>query len=83
MSVIESDVGKITGINDISSDITVINIQDLHCHEQTQHNISEIIKEINDNFPLESIYVEGGYGSIDISWLNRISDENLKEGVKT
>jgi len=81
MSVIESDVGKITGINDISSDITVINIQDLHCHEQTQHNISEIIKEINDNFPLESIYVEGGYGSIDISWLNRISDENLKNRI--
>jgi hypothetical protein len=32
-------------------------------------------KEINVNFPLESIYVEGGYGSIDRCWLNRISDK--------
>lgn len=81
MSVIKPDLGKVTNISDLSSDITVINIQDLHCHKQTQLNISKIIKEINTKFALKAIYVEGGYGNIDVSWINQIKNAGFKNKI--
>jgi len=71
--------GKITSCKDTGSIVTVVNIQDLHCHYQTQQNISNIIKEIDDTYGIKAICVEGGYGQIDTSWLNDIKDENLKQ----
>uniref|UniRef100_UPI0039B9CA5C hypothetical protein n=1 Tax=Candidatus Ruminimicrobium bovinum TaxID=3242779 RepID=UPI0039B9CA5C len=71
--------GKITSCTDAGSNATVVNIQDLHCHYQTQQNISTILKEIEDNYGIKAICVEGGYGQIDTSWLSNIKDENLKQ----
>ena len=78
-SSISNEYGKITSSKDAKSDITVINIQDLHCHPQTQKNISKLIKEIADKYNLKNIYVEGGYGDIDTTWLNSIKDENIRK----
>ena len=78
-SSISNEYGKITSSKDANSDITVINIQDLHCHPQTQRNISKIIGQIANKYNLKSIYVEGGYGNIDTSWLNQIKDENIRK----
>ena len=78
---ISNEYGKITSSKDGNSDITVINIQDLHCHPQTQRNISKIIGQIADKYNLKKIYVEGGYGNIDVSWLNSIKDENIRKQV--
>ena len=78
---ISTEYGKITSSKDAKSDITVINIQDLHCHPQTQRNISKIIAEIAEKYNLKKIYVEGGYGNIDTSWLNSIEDENIRKQV--
>ncbi|MDD5020579.1 MAG: hypothetical protein PHR82_00385 [Endomicrobiaceae bacterium] len=78
MSVIKQEYGKVTAIQDSSSDVTVVNIQDLHCHEQTQRNISEIIKTLDKNYSLKSIFIEGGYGQIDVSWVNKVKDEKIK-----
>ena len=58
-SSISNEYGKITSSKDAQSDITVINIQDLHCHPQTQRNITKIIGQIADKYNLKSIYVEG------------------------
>ncbi len=80
-SSISSEYGKITSSKDAKSDITVINIQDLHCHPQTQRNISKIIGQIASKYNLKKIYVEGGYGDIDVSWLNAIKDEKIKKQV--
>ncbi|MCR4662787.1 MAG: hypothetical protein K5622_02725 [Endomicrobiaceae bacterium] len=80
-SSISNEYGKITSSKDANSDITVINIQDLHCHPQTQRNISKIIGQIADKYNLKRIYVEGGYGNIDTSWLNQIKDENIRKQV--
>ena len=76
---ISNEYGKITSSKDAQSDITVINIQDLHCHPQTQRNISKIIGEIADKYNLTKIYVEGGYGNIDVHWINSIKDENIRK----
>ena len=78
---ISTEYGKITSSKDCNSDITVINIQDLHCHPQTQRKISKIITQIAENYNLKKIYVEGGYGNIDLNWLNSITDENIKQQV--
>lgn len=78
---ISAEYGKITASKDANSDITIINIQDLHCHPQTQRNISKIITQIADNYNLKKIYVEGGYGDIDTSWLNTIKDEKIKRQI--
>ncbi len=78
---ISNEYGKITSSKDSNSNITVINIQDLHCHPQTQRNISKIIAQIADKYNLKKIYVEGGYGDIDVSWLNSIKDENIRKQV--
>ena len=79
-SSISAEYGKITASKDANSDITIINIQDLHCHPQTQRNISKIITQIADNYNLKKIYVEGGYGDIDTSWLNTIIEIILVYG---
>ena len=78
-SSISNEYGKITSSKDANSDITVINIQDLHCHPQTQRNIAKIIGQIADKYKLKKVYVEGGYGDIDVSWLNFIKDENIRK----
>ena len=41
-NVISNEYGKITASKDAKSNTTVINIQDLHCHPETQRNISKI-----------------------------------------
>jgi len=76
---ISNEYGKITSSMDAKSDITVINIQDLHCHPQTQRNIAKLIKEISNRYNLKKVYVEGGYGNIDTSWLKQIKDENIRK----
>ncbi|WP_372520647.1 HD-GYP domain-containing protein [Candidatus Ruminimicrobiellum ovillum] len=81
VSSISAEYGKITSSKDVKSDITVINIQDLHCHPQTQRNISKIISQIADKYNLKKIYVEGGYGDIDVSWLDTIKDEKIKRQI--
>lgn len=80
-SVISGEYGKITSFKDAKSDTTVINIQDLHCHPQTQKNISKIIEQIKDKYNLTSIYVEGGYGDINTGWLDEIKDKQIKKQV--
>ncbi|MBR4632874.1 MAG: hypothetical protein IKO48_06125, partial [Elusimicrobia bacterium] len=80
-SSISNEYGKITSSKDAQSDITVINIQDLHCHPQTQRNIAKIIGQISDKYNLKRVYVEGGYGDIDVSWLSSIKDENIRKQV--
>ncbi len=81
MSVIKQEYGKVTAVQDSSSDITVVNIQDLHCHEQTQRNISEIIKTLDKNYSLKSVFIEGGYGQIDVSWINKVQDEKIRNSM--
>lgn len=79
--VISIDNGKITSINDTGSNLTVVNIQDLHCHKDTQKKISNMIEEINKENKVKQIYVEGGYGNININWLDKIDDKKIKEQI--
>lgn len=73
--------GKITEIHNAGSGLLVINIQDLHSNKSVQSNINNILKQIDLRYGIKNIFVEGGYGSIDTSWLNSIEDKNLRDRV--
>ena len=80
-SSINLEYGRITASRDANSDITVVNIQDLHCHPQVQKNISKIIGELAGKYNLKKVYVEGGYGEIDTSWIEAVKEEKVKREV--
>jgi hypothetical protein len=80
-NVLPMSLGKITAINDKQSSTVIVNIQDLHSHADTQRNISKIVDLIGQNYNLSSVYTEGGFGDIDISWINTIQDQEFRKTV--
>ena len=58
-------------------------IQDVHCHEQVQYIIFEILEEMKKNFSssFKTVGVEGNSGEIDTSILKDMSDSALKEDL--
>ena len=75
--------GRITdsSISQYASTPLVINIQDLHCHAEVQRNIAKILAALDDKYGLDKVYVEGGYGDINTSWLSNVKDEQLKKDI--
>ncbi|MDR1942163.1 MAG: hypothetical protein LBQ47_07535, partial [Endomicrobium sp.] len=60
---------------------TVINIQDLHCHIETQKNIERIIDALQKTYNISAIFVEGGYDEIDTGVFESVKDEKLKNNI--
>jgi nucleoside-diphosphate-sugar epimerase/bisphosphoglycerate-independent phosphoglycerate mutase (AlkP superfamily)/uncharacterized protein with ATP-grasp and redox domains len=79
--VISPGFGRITGQKLFDTRQIVINIQDLHCHPGVQHNIANILAELDKKYGLKNVYVEGGYGDVDTSRLCDIEDKELKKDV--
>ena len=69
--VLPYSYGQITKAHYAGTDRVVINIQDLHCHPNVQKNISNIIETFDKNYGINKIYLEGAYGKIDTSWINK------------
>ena len=79
---ISSDLGRVFESNHYeNSKYTIINIQDLHCNEEVQKNISLIIDNLQKQYEISSIFVEGGYGKIDTSVFEAIEDGYLKDSI--
>lgn len=81
-TLIPFNLGRITDAyySNSSGDI-IINIQDLHSHEQTQRNISSILSILDKNFDLKDIYVEGASKTLNTKWLSDIQDAKTKQKV--
>ena len=73
--------GKITEIADNQSNLLVVNIQDLHSNKSVQSNINKILQDIDNQYKIKNIFVEGGYGDIDISWINKIKNIKLRDDL--
>ncbi len=81
-TVIPFNVGRITdALYSGKSGSVVINIQDLHSHEETQKNIDTILKILDKKYGLEKVYVEGAYGQVNTKWLSGISDKKVKNQI--
>lgn len=74
-------LGRVTGGTDHGGNTLVINIQDLHCHAEVQRNISGILHFLDKKYVLETVFIEGGYGKLDTSWLNSVTDPAVKKQV--
>jgi hypothetical protein len=74
-------MGRITSLRDFNTRQLVINIQDLHFHTEVQRNIAKILGVLDKKYKLSQVFVEGGYGDIDTSWLNGIKDAAAKREV--
>lgn len=73
--------GRITDARLSGSGQIVITIQDLHCHPEVQRNIARILALLDTQYGLKNVYVEGGYGTVDTSWLCDIKDPGLKNEI--
>lgn len=80
-SLIPFNLGRITDAFYSNDGDIVINIQDLHSHEQTQRNISSILSILDKNFGLKDIYLEGATGTVNTQWLSDIKDNSTKQKV--
>ena len=80
-SLIPFNLGRITDAFYSNDGDIVINIQDLHSHEQTQRNISSILSILDKNFGLKDIYLEGATGTVNTKWLSNIKDNSAKQKV--
>ena len=56
----------------------VILIQDLHCNPEVQKNIAGILKSFDEKFGLSKVYLEGGIGALDTSWITTIADSGVR-----
>lgn len=72
--IIPSSLGKITSAKYFDSKDIIINIQDLHCHAETQRKIASIIGYIDNFYGLDKVYLEGAFKNVDTSWLSSFND---------
>ncbi|MFA7074385.1 MAG: NUDIX hydrolase, partial [Endomicrobiaceae bacterium] len=79
--LIPFNIGKITDALYNGKGRIVINIQDLHSHEQTQRNISTILSILDKKYGLDKVYVEGAVGPVETGWLTKIKNDQIKENV--
>ncbi len=77
---IPSSLGKITSSKIFDDGDIVINIQDLHCHAETQKKIFSILEYLDTKYGLDKVYLEGAFNIVDTSWLSELKDN--KFGVK-
>lgn len=75
-------VGRITGSKDFGGPTLVVTIQDLHLHPGVQHNIASIIRQLDKDHALQNVYVEGGYGDVDTSWLSAVADASARDRIR-
>lgn len=78
--IIPTSLGKITSAKYFDSEDIIINIQDLHCHAETQRKIASIIGYIDSTYNLNNVYLEGAFNTVDTSWLS--SFNNNQNGTK-
>ncbi|MFH1846494.1 MAG: AarF/UbiB family protein [Candidatus Omnitrophota bacterium] len=71
---------KSAGRNNSNNDV-VIHIQDAHCNYPAQRKIAEIIKYFQEKYGINTVNLEGGEGSYDLSFFTDIKDPIIREKV--
>ncbi|MCL2485540.1 MAG: hypothetical protein FWF00_04165 [Endomicrobia bacterium] len=79
--VVPFNIGRVTDSVNFNSDKVIVQIQDLHAHEETQRNIANILSLLDSKYKVNKVYVEGAFGDVDTSWLANISDDSLRIAI--
>ena len=74
---IPESAGKITSAKFFGGDEIIVNIQDLHCHGETQKNIYKILAFLDEKYGLNQVYLEGASGDVDTTFLSKLSQTRL------
>ncbi len=63
--------------------LSVILLQDIHCHSEAQLSIAHLLKDFARDFKeqLKSIYVEGASGPLDFSFFKDFPDPEIKKDL--
>ncbi|MDR3113135.1 MAG: hypothetical protein LBU09_02030, partial [Endomicrobium sp.] len=80
-NIVPFNIGRITDFFNAGGDKVIVNIQDLHAHEETQRNINNILAFLDSRYGIENIYIEGAVGNADTSWLSDIKDGEIGKAV--
>ena len=75
-SFIPFSAGKVSYAKNFSSKDVVINIQDLHCHGETQKNIAVILSAL-EKYGFDKIYLEGAVEDVSTSRLSGFEKSDL------
>ncbi|MGA2091163.1 MAG: HAD-IA family hydrolase, partial [Endomicrobiales bacterium] len=59
----------------------VVLIQDLHCNPEVQRNINGILSSLDKKYGFKKIFVEGGIGQVNTSWVNAIHELPLRKQI--
>lgn len=78
-TIVPFNLGRVTDASYVNKGDIIINIQDLHSHEQTQRNISAILSVLDKKYGLDKVYVEGAVGGVNTKWLENVKDKNVQE----
>ena len=77
--VIPFNIGRVTdSLQSGSENRVLVNIQDLHAHEETQRNISSILALLDAKYGINKIYVEGATGHFNTNWLSGINNDEFR-----
>ncbi|MDR1195786.1 MAG: hypothetical protein LBL00_04825, partial [Endomicrobium sp.] len=79
--IIPFNIGRVTDAVNYKSDKLIVQIQDLHSHEETQRNIASIISFLEAKYKIDNVYVEGAVGNVNTAWLANIENEAVKTSV--
>ncbi|MDR2426441.1 MAG: hypothetical protein LBD46_04600 [Endomicrobium sp.] len=80
-NIVPFNIGRVTDVLNTGNGKVIVNIQDLHAHEETQRNINGILSILDAKYGINKIYVEGAAGQVSTGWLANIEDESFKDAA--
>ena len=78
---IPENMGEIKDSFKGTSDKVVFHIQDAHCNYAAQNTIAEIIEYLNKKYGVNTVNLEGGEGTYDLSIFTDIKDKEIRRKV--
>jgi phosphomannomutase len=69
---------RVVSSADFGGDTVVLNIQDLHMEPSVQKNIGSAIDVLVKDYGVKNVYVEGGYGKVNVSAFSKIKNKDAK-----
>lgn len=79
-----ASVGRITDAQYFGSNKVVVAVQDLHCQPDVQRNIARVLGIIEEQWGRSAgmnVFVEGGIGTVNTSWVDKFSDERERHEI--
>ncbi|MDX9702056.1 MAG: PEP/pyruvate-binding domain-containing protein [Candidatus Auribacterota bacterium] len=78
---IPDHIGKVEDVSYGTLGKTVILVRDVHSHYSAQKSIADILRYLNTNYGVDSCFVEGFSGVMDLTPFTRYPDDSVRTDV--